>query len=57
MYVVDVNYYPGFEKLPQYEELMVEFLVCQLEGGGRGKGGRAAGGGGGGAPAASTAGT
>lgn len=30
VYVVDVNYYPGFEKLPQYEELMVEFLTAQL---------------------------
>ena len=25
--VIDINYFPGFEKLPNYEEAMVKFLV------------------------------
>jgi hypothetical protein len=26
VYLIDINYFPGIEKLPQYEELMVRFL-------------------------------
>lgn len=28
--VIDINYFPGFEKLPNYENMMVEFLSTQL---------------------------
>lgn len=31
VYVIDINYFPGYEKLPGYEELMVKFLQAQLE--------------------------
>ena len=30
--VIDINYFPGFEKLPNYENLMVEFLLTLLNG-------------------------
>jgi inositol-1,3,4-trisphosphate 5/6-kinase/inositol-tetrakisphosphate 1-kinase len=30
--VIDINYFPGFEKLPNYENLMVEFLSTLLHG-------------------------
>jgi inositol-1,3,4-trisphosphate 5/6-kinase/inositol-tetrakisphosphate 1-kinase len=30
--VIDINYFPGFEKLPNYENLMVEFLTSLLQG-------------------------
>ena len=28
--VIDINYFPGFEKLPNYETMMVEFLCTLL---------------------------
>ena len=28
--VIDINYFPGFEKLPNYENMMVEFLQTLL---------------------------
>lgn len=31
LYVLDINYFPGYEKLPGYEDLMVDFLHSQLE--------------------------
>ncbi len=30
--VIDINYFPGFEKLPNYEHLMVEFLLSVANG-------------------------
>lgn len=30
--VIDINYFPGFEKLPNYENHMVEFLTSMLQG-------------------------
>ena len=40
--VIDINYFPGFEKLPNYENLMVEFLLTLLNGSSNGgaEGGR-----------------
>lgn len=37
-YVIDINFFPGYEKLPNYEELLVSFLIgvltnCKTDGG------------------------
>jgi Inositol 1,3,4-trisphosphate 5/6-kinase ATP-grasp domain len=31
-HVVDINYFPGYEKLPGYEDLVVAFLLGVLNG-------------------------
>jgi hypothetical protein len=41
--VIDINYFPGYEKLPGYEELMVGFLQSILPAGGGGGGGGSSG--------------
>lgn len=42
LHVIDINYFPGYEKLPGYEDLMVGFLRSVLDdssgGGGGGRG-------------------
>ena len=43
LYVIDINYFPGYEKLPGYEELMVGFLQSILPAGGSGGGGGSSG--------------
>lgn len=41
LYLIDINYFPGYEKLPGYEDLMVQFFSSIWAGEGAGAGGEA----------------
>ncbi|KAF3773199.1 hypothetical protein EJ110_NYTH55851, partial [Nymphaea thermarum] len=31
-YVIDINYFPGYEKIPDYEHIFTDFLLSLVEG-------------------------